>query len=546
MTLFHNARAWSLVREGEWFQAFTVDAGGRIRELFPPGAPLPPLHDAVDLGGATVLPAFTDTHVHLLPRAILGALGVRLVRLEADPSGGPQGARILPDRLDGLLTALEEAARTRPRGPLVGYGALPAALAERRLPTDRELDRRLPGRQVFVFAMDGHSSSYSTAALHALGLGHEARDGVLRGEAHEFNMGRVTGHLMRSVGPRTLARGLGSAVEEALAGGLSGLHCLEGFQDSPTDASPWILSLLGPGLPLKLTLYLQYTEPRRVARAGLRLRRPRVGGCMAWEMDGSILSRTAAMDRPYRDGAGLGSLYRSPQEALDLARPFYGAGCQVSAHGIGPRGIESALRAWEDLLDQARDTDNRHRLRIEHFELPRPDQVERAGRRRLVVAMQPGFAWADARWLGAYPEALEDRDREWTCPLRSLVDAGAVVTLSTDAPVQDLNPFIQVAGAVDHPHPSQRLTVWEALRAYTWGGAFASFEEDQRGTLAPGMAADFMVLDRDPFAIPPSTLDAVKVRSTWIDGRRARAPSGDLAGLAGTVARSLMGPWRTL
>jgi predicted amidohydrolase YtcJ len=99
-----------------------------------------------------------------------------------------------------------------------------------------------------------------------------------------------------------------------------------------------------------------------------------------------------------------------------------------------------------------------------------------------------------------------------------------VVALSTDAPVQPLNPFIQVAGAVDHPVPSERISLYEALRAYSWAGAYAAFEEGERGTLAVGKFADFAVLDRDPFSVPAAGLHEVKVTATWHEGRRVTAP----------------------
>lgn len=225
-------------------------------------------------------------------------------------------------------------------------------------------------------------------------------------------------------------------------------------------------------------------------------------------------------------------------------RPFYEAGIQTSAHAIGPRGIESILSAYEGLMDEAGDRENRLRLRIDHFEFPRPDQVARAGARRLILTVQPGFAWADDRYIHGYAEALAPEIRSRQCPLRDLLDAGCVPVLSTDAPVQPFNPFIQIAGAVRHPAPAQRLTVYEALRAYTWAGAYAAFEEGDRGSLAPHKFADFAVLDRDPFAAEADRIQDVRVLSTWHEGRPLRAPPSDLplfaAHLLGARLRALL------
>ena len=260
---------------------------------------------------------------------------------------------------------------------------------------------------------------------------------------------------------------------------------------------------------------------------------------MAWEMDGSISSRSAALDRPYLDHGELGHLYRDPNQAYDLLRQFHSRGYQTAVHAIGPRAIESALSAAERLMDEEGDHENRLRMRIEHFELPRPDQIERAGKRKLVLVVQPGFAWADDRFLGGYREALDRETVEGMCPLRSFIDAGAIIALSTDAPVQGFDPFIQVAGAVMHPNPTARLSVYEALRAYTWGGAYAGFEETDRGTLEIGKLADFITMSEDPFETDHDRLHTLKVRSTWKAGRPLMVPGQGLPALAATALRGL-------
>jgi hypothetical protein len=520
-TLFSNATIHSLEREAEQFAAFRAGPDGRIRELYVEGYPLPMGLKTVDLGGRTVLPAFMDSHVHFMAKAALAALGVNLARLEGD--------RIVPDSLAAVRTALEAATEGR-SGLVLGYGLCLGAVAERRLPRGPELDAWFPGRPVIILSMDGHSSCYSGAALAALGIHDLAVDGILAGEAHEFNMGKISAYVLKGLGPRALARGLAATLAEAVAAGLVSIDCLEGTEDTPTDPALGLFRLLGGRLGPRLRLWMQYTDPAKAGRHARCLERKRVGGCLAWEMDGSVSSRSAAFDRNYLDRDDAGQLYRSPDAALALVRPFYELGWQTSAHAIGPRGIEAILSAYERLMDQAADSANRLRLRIDHFEFPRPDQIQRAGARRLVLTVQPGFAWADDRYIHSYAEALAPEVRKGQCPLRSLLDAGCVLALSTDAPVQPFNPFIQVAGAVRHPVPSQRLTVHEALRAYTWAGAYAAFEEHERGSLAKGKFADFVVLDTDPFMVDSDHLQDIRVLSTWHEGRKLVAPPPDLPG----------------
>lgn len=540
-TLFSGCRIYSLAAEGEEYSAMLVGAEGKITRLFPAGERVPDTRrrgsgdvgedwDFVDYGGKTLIPAFVDAHAHFIPKVALSAIAVRLGRLEE--------GRILPDRLEGIAELLLAHARTLPRGPIFGYGAFAGALAERRLPRAAELDAWLPGRVVAIFAMDGHSSAYSTQALKLFGFEKLARDGLLTGEAHEFNMGAVTDGIMKSLSPAMIARGFSRAVGEAALSGLSTVHCLEGFDDAKRDPGLSILGLVGPRLGLRLKLYIQYTDPARVEKKLRLLSRKRVGGCLAWEMDGSISSRSAALERDYQDRPGhRGELYRSSDEAYALIAPFVRAGYQTSAHAIGTRGIESILSACERILDETGDASNAARLRIEHFELPRPDQVRRAGGRRIVTPMQPGFLWADSHFVHSYDEALDPETRGLMMPLCSMREAGCVLALSTDSPVQDFDPFLQIAGAVEHPEASERLSMHEALRAYSYGGAYAAFEEGERGSLEPGKFADFAVLDENPFEVPTERVHALKVRETWIEGRRLVAPPEDIVGFAVSLLR---------
>ncbi len=530
-------RFYSLAREGERFSALRVGPDGRIRGTYAEGEPLPPdlPRPPLPSGTAACVPAFTDSHVHFLTKAAMGSLVTILSRLE--------DGRVLPDCLEGVRVLLVEAAREKFRGPVIGYGLAPGVLAEKRLPSAPELDAWIPGRPVIVLSFDGHSSSYSSLALRILGLESQARDGVLTGEAHEFNMDRVMAYAMRALSPAALARGISRTIREAAQAGLAAVDCMEGFGNERREPGTEILARIGGRLPLRLRLWLQYTLPERVRRYEDRMARPRAGGCLHWEMDGSISSRSAAMDRPYRDRDHAGKLYRSPEDAFALCRPFHEAGYQISAHAIGPRGIESILSAYERLSGGPGGTARARRHRIDHFEFPRPDQVERAGRLGLILPVQPGFAWIDARFHKSYPEALDDETLASFTPLRSLLQAGAVPALSTDAPVQPFDPFLQIAGAVEHPVASESLSVYEALRAYSRAGAYGAFEEGDRGTLETGKYADFAPLDRDPFETPPAELHRIRPLGTWTEGRPLEPPPEDLAGF---LVRALASPRRKI
>ncbi len=525
----------SLARQGETFSAIAVDRDGLVVETFAAGATLPSGVETVDLPGAAAIPAFTDSHVHFMPAALLKVAGLRLARVE--------GGKLRPDCLDELRVLLVEAAERRPGGFVFGFGLCVGALAEKRLPRATELDSWLPGREVGLISHDGHSSSFTTIALRRLGLEAFAEDGVLSGEAHETNMGKIQNGAMSGIKIADLARGISGLVMEAASAGVARIHCLEGFSDEGPDPTVDVLALAGPRLPIALRLYLQYTGLERVARHLRIMGRKRVGGCVAWEMDGSISSRTAAFDRPYLDHGAAGKLYKTADEAFALMEPFHRAGYQISTHAIGPRGIESALLALERLLSGEGPRARERRHRIEHFEFPRPDQVERAGKLGLVTVVQPGFAWFDARYVHSYEQGFDEETLRLFTPLRSLLEAGAIPALSSDSPVQPIEPFVQVAGAVEHPVASERLSVFEALRAATFGGAYAAFDEGEAGTIEVGKVADLALLDRDPFETPSDKIHEIKAIATWKKGKPLAAPP---PGLAGFVAAAVAARRRTM
>ena len=191
----------------------------------------------------------------------------------------------------------------------------------------------------------------------------------------------------------------------------------------------------------------------------------------------------------------------------------------MSAHAIGPRGIETILSAFEEVLSGETTPGNPRRHRIDHFEFPRPDQVRRAvSDLGLLITAQPGYSWMDEHYQKAYRKFLTPAQFESQIPLKTIVEAGGLICGSSDSPVQDINPFLQIQGMVDFPLASQRLSLFEALKTYTVNGAYSTFEEQERGTLSCGKLADFIILDDDPFSLPPEGIAETRVGETWISG----------------------------
>jgi predicted amidohydrolase YtcJ len=289
-----DGRIHSLEREGEIFAAMSVK-DGRIARLFaqpPSKEEWQQARAVLDLQGRSVLPGLIDGHMHFLAAAVVRAAACIIADMHPDGLG--------PQTMDDVRRKMCAWAARLPAHKLVFcFSYIIDLVAEKRLPRNDELDSWLPGREVIVFSMDGHSSSLSTPALRRLGLTEKAVGGVLRGSEHEMSMGVMNGRVAANVSMSMLVQGIQTVVNEALSQGLVCLHCMEGYEDQASDPSLWFLARCGGTLPVDLRLFTQYRDPARLAPYRRFLRSPRIGGCYGWAMDGSISSATAALDEPY-------------------------------------------------------------------------------------------------------------------------------------------------------------------------------------------------------------------------------------------------------
>jgi predicted amidohydrolase YtcJ len=238
--------------------------------------------------------------------------------------------------------------------------------------------------------------------------------------------------------------------------------------------------------------------------------------------DGGLSGATAALRKPYRGLASKGLLRLDTAELVELTRDAHLGGLRVATHVIGDLAIDLVLEAYEQLA--ALGPGKHHRL--EHFGLPHRDQIERAARLHAVAAPQAIFLHS----LGAnFRRYLTDELLPRTYPLRDMLAAGIVVALSSDAPVvADEDPILGMRSAILRRDleghviaPEQAITAEEALFAYTMGGALASGDDDNRGSLAPGKWADLAILSHNPLTIDPEALLDVRVQTTFLAGEPA-------------------------
>jgi predicted amidohydrolase YtcJ len=249
------------------------------------------------------------------------------------------------------------------------------------------------------------------------------------------------------------------------------------------------------------------------------------GGGVKGLVDGSLGSRTAVFRDPYADDPDNHGIYRTPPEKLrELILGADAAGLHITVHAIGDEGNDKVLGMFEEAIRQ--NGPRNRRFRIEHAQHLLTSDVPRFAQLQVIASMQPYHAIDDGRWA-LKPLGPERLHGAWA--IRSLLDAKATVTFGSDWPVAPMDPLLGIAAAVlrqtiDGANPSgwvpqERITVQESLTAYTTANAYAGFQDDRLGRIAPGFIADLAVLDTDLTRCAPEQIQRAKVLSTLVDGQ---------------------------
>ena len=453
----------------------------------------------IDLGGAAVLPGFNDAHAHVVYYG--------LTRFGAD--------------LGGARSVADIAARLRVHGRALkkgewqhGMGYRGDELAELRAPHRTELDLATGGRPAYIDERGGHSRVANTAALEAAGLmapGADPPGGRIVRDRNGLPNGLLLESAMRLVAdveppPRIDRREQGILAAQGLflSRGVTsvGAAVNRGFAD---DLRAYQRLAEGAQLKMRVNGFLSWELLEAASGLGVRaafggpiLR----GGPIKVFVDGG--AERVAM----RSGGGVWRT--APDELRELVARATSAGLQVAAHAIG----DGAIEAMCDAVEAAGGVALRHR--VEHCTICPPDLQARLGRLRMVAVMQPLAAR-----FGRVASALffPARDRTHLAPHAPLLKAGVALAFSSDLPVTtDPNPWPGIRAATEDQ--VNGITLLQALRAYTYGGAFASFEEDFKGTLDPGMVADLQVYQRDPLSEPSTTWDRLRPMAVLLGGAR--------------------------
>ena len=481
----------------------------------------------VDAGTATVVPGLIDAHAHVME------LGYALMR--ADLSGA---------------ASKEEVIERRPRWPgpprpaawMGGWGWDQNRWPGEQFPPAADLDAAFPDRPVWLVRIDGHAGWGNSAALRAAEAldrarplagdwqpdgGRIVRDGTAATGVFVDGAMRLVERAIPAPSAAYREEALARATAAAVRNGLTGVHDMGVSRE---DLALMRRFADDGRLPLRIDAYadgdsgaladlcahgLYHHAGGRLQMTGVKL-----------YMDGALGSRGAALLADYSDEPGnRGLLVTDPAAFAIAVVKARDCGVQVATHAIGDRGNRIVLDTYQQALSGSGVRPD-PRWRVEHAQVVDPQDIPRFAQLKLVASMQPTHATSDMPWA-------EDRlghDRlEGAYAWRRFLDLGVPLALGSDFPVEQVDPRLGLYAAVTRQDragqppgrgvPGRDAAPGRGLGGLTATAAWAGHDEAEVGRLAPGLRADFVILDRDPLAVPAAELDDLQVRSTWVDGQ---------------------------
>ncbi len=465
----------------------------------------------IDLKGKTVIPGFIDTHVHIR------GFGRSLIAIDL------RGI----DSIKKIQQKLKEQVQKTPKDEWIfGHGWDQERFKEKRYPTKRDLDESSPNNPVILRRVCGHICGINSKALELANITKETRSppggkidknpqtgeptGILRENAMD---------LIQKVIPepdeKELMEACVRACQKAVEAGLTSVHWII---DSPTEISVIQKLRAQNKLPLRVYILIPVEFLDYLIKLGLQTgfgdNMVKIG-CIKILADGSLGAHTAALKEPYSDNLETkGMMLYTPEELNRLVIEAHKLGFQLAIHAIGDYTVETVLIDLGEALSRVPRKDHRHR--IEHASVLNEKTIKHMKKLNLIASVQPHFVVSD---FWAVDRVGSQRAR-WVYPFRALIKEGITVTGGSDCPVEPINPLFGVQAAVARESfPEERISVEDALRIYTINAAYASFEEDIKGSVEVGKLADLVVLSENPFTVESDEIRDIKVKMTIVGGK---------------------------
>jgi predicted amidohydrolase YtcJ len=481
----------------------------------------------IDLGGNFVMPGFNDGHLHLAEAGFrqfsVDLTGVKSLtefrqRIRARVGTADSGEWILGGGWDQTLWPVKE------------------------LPTRWDIDEVSTDHPVFLERVDGHIAVANTRALQRASISIASKDPE-GGKIDRDPTGQPTGVLretarqaIQNVIPPPTHDKRRQAIEAALRDlahwGVTSVQDYSGWNDfqiyQELEREGRLTVRISEWLPFSDSLETLQAHRSAHSSADNLLRTTMLKGFM----DGSLGSRTAALIQPYSDDPNNSGLPQFEQPQLnEMTKERLDAGFQIGFHAIGDRAVQMALDAFAAAESDARDKkikgahgEDDYRLRIEHAQVTTPQQILKFKQLKVIASIQPNHLLTDMNWAQS---RLGPKRAASSYAWAEFLKNGVMLAFGTDYPVEPVTPFRGLYAAVTRQsedgkkqyYPDEKLTIEQAISAYTTGSAFAEFSENTKGRLAPAMLADFVVLDRDITSVPPANILGTRVFRTVVGGK---------------------------
>jgi len=471
----------------------------------------------IDLDGHFVTPGFIDSHLHFLT----GGFNLASVQLR-DASTKEE-----------FIRRIGEYAKTMKPGDWILGGDWDHTLWGGELPDRNWIDTVTPDNPVYINRLDGHMSLANSLAMKLAGVDEKVKK-VEGGAIVRDASGRLTGIfkenaeglISRSVPPPSAAQAdtaLVNAMNYVASKGVTSVHHMVGYMDAIERArdNHSLITRIYCMMPLSRWKDLK----SKVEKEGWGDKWVRIGGLKEF-VDGSLGSHTALMLAPFSDSPqDSGIMVNSMEELYNQTLEADKEGFQVMIHAIGDRANRLLLDIYDSVAKGNGPRDRR--FRIEHAQHLAPSDIPRFGKLGVIASMQPYHLMDDGRWAEKF---IGQERKKTTYTFKTLLETGATLAFGSDWYVAPPTPLDGIWGAVTrrtlddkNPEgwvPEQKITVDQALAAYTKNGAYASFEEKIKGTLEPGKLADFTVISDDLTKIDPVKIRDAKILQTWVGGKK--------------------------
>ncbi len=437
----------------------------------------------IDMGGRTLIPGLTDSHVHFLQTGFLYS-GGDMSDVESE---------------DELLARVSKGISSRDFFQSWGYDP------KEGLPHRSQLDAISRDKPIFIRRRDGHSSVINKKAVEMLTdvlKKHpgqfDLESGFLRSDAH-MEAEHVFLNMATS---EDLDRARSIVQERVISRGVTAIHCL-------VHRSDWAKFIMESDNMLDLPIFLESWEVQDAVNLGLK----RIGGCLL--LDGSFGSHTAALLEPYADKDSCGCLYQDNKKLKSFLKSAVVQNIQTAFHAIGDGAVNQIMDIHLEVSEEYYPP---LRHRIEHSELVPDRHFENIKRLGIILSVQPVFEYLWGGSSGLYNDRIGIRHR-FSNRYRTLRENGIILTGGSDSYVTPLDPLLGVHAAVNHPNTDERLSVEEALAMFTIAPRIASHTEGRVGELTVGKEATFVLLEESPWERSADIKD-ISVSETWIKGKR--------------------------